>query len=64
MSLENDGEFPGDGCPAEGAGQNADECDANLNRRQKLIGIIGQFQSGAGFGIALFGPLLQAGLTG
>ena len=47
----------------EGAGQDADKGDADLNRRQEPSGILGQFEGGGSARASVVGHRLQAGLA-
>ncbi len=54
----------GDRCTAEGAGEDADQGDADLDRGQEPRRLLGQLDSGGRAGVALVCPLAQAGLAG
>ena len=57
-------ELAGDGGLAIGAGQDADQGDADLDGGQEAGGIFGQFQGGGRPLVTLFGPGLKLGAAG
>ena len=62
--LQNPVQLAGDRRLTIGTRQNADQGDADLDRRQEMGRVFGQLQGGARALVAALGPALQLGLAG